>query len=101
LIYKDLFIDKFIGFDYDISKKYNLYFVSWCFNVEWCLKNSIRFYQTGQTDYYPKLKLGGRLIPLYAYLRHENLLLNLILKLLALFLKPENFDEDIKSNINV
>jgi len=101
LVYKDLFIDKFIGFDYDISKKYNLYFVSWCFNVEWCLKNSIRFYQTGQTDYYPKLKLGGRLIPLYAYLRHENLLLNFCLKLLALFLKPENFDEDIRGNINV
>jgi len=101
LVYKDLFIDKFIGFDYDISKKHNLYFVSWCFNVEWCLKNSIRFYQTGQTDYYPKLKLGGRLIPLYAYLRHENLLLNLCLKLLAVFLKPENFDEDIRDNINV
>jgi len=101
LVYKDLFIDKFIGFDYDISKKYNLYFVSWCFNVEWCLKNSIRFYQTGQTDYYPKLKLGGRLTSLYAYLRHESLLLNLCLKLLVVFLKPENFDEDIRDNINV
>jgi len=101
LVYKDLFIDKFIGFDYDISKKYNLYFVSWYFNVEWCLKNSIRFYQTGQTDYYPKLKLGGRLIPLYAYLRHKNLLVNLMLKLLAIFLKPENFDEDIRNNAYV
>ncbi len=101
LVYKDLFIDKFIGFDYDISKKYNLYFVSWYFNVEWCLKNSIRFYQTGQTDYYAKLKLGSRLIPLYAYLRHKNLLVNLMLKLLAIFLKPENFDEDIRNNAHV
>lgn len=101
LVYKDLFIDKFIGLDYDISKKYNLYFVSWCFNVERCLKNSIRFYQTGQTDYNPKLKLGGKLIPLYAYLRHRNRVFNLILKLLAVFLKPENFDEDIRDNINV
>ncbi len=101
LVYKDLFIDKFIGFDYDISKKYNLYFVSWYFNVEWCLKNSIRFYQTGQTDYYAKLKLGSRFIPLYAYLRHKSLLVNLMLKLLAIFLKPENFDEDIRNNAYV
>lgn len=96
LVYRDLFIDKFIGFDYDISRKYNLYFVSWCFNIEWCLKNSIRFYQAGQTDYYPKLKLGGKLIPLYAYLRHENALLNWALKILSVFLRPENFDEDIR-----
>jgi len=100
-VYKDLFIDKFIGFDYDISKKHNLYFVSWCFNIEWCLNNSVRFYQTGQTDYYPKIKLGGKLLPLYAYLRHANLLLNLCLKLLVIFLRPENFDEDIRDNINV
>lgn len=99
LVYRDLFIDKFIGFDYDISRKYSLYFVSWCFNIEWCLKNSIRFYQAGQTDYHPKLKLGGKLIPLYAYLRHENALLNSILKIASVFLKPENFDEDIKGNV--
>jgi hypothetical protein len=43
--------------------------------------------------------LGGRLIPLYAYLRHENPLLNSILKMLSVFLKPENFDEDIRDNV--
>jgi len=101
LVYKDLFIDKFIGFDYDISRKYNLYFVSWCYNIEWCLKNSIRFYQTGQTDYHPKLNLGGMLIPLYVYIRHKKSLLNLILKLLAVFLKPENFDKDIRGSTDV
>jgi predicted N-acyltransferase len=95
-VYKNLFIDKFIGFDYNISKRYNLYFVSWCFNVEWCLKNSIRLYQSGQTDYYPKLRLGGRLVPLYAYLKHKNPAVNPFFKLLAIFLKPENFDPDIK-----
>lgn len=95
-VYKDLLIDKFIGFDYDISRRHSLYFVSWCFNIEWCLKNSIRYYQTGQTDYHPKLRLGGRLVPLYVYLRHGNPLLNSILRMLAVFLKPENFDLDIK-----
>jgi predicted N-acyltransferase len=100
-VYADLFIDKFIGFDYEVSRKYNLYFVSWCFNVEWCLKNSIRFYQTGQTDYHPKLKLGGRLLPLYAYLKHRNPFINVCLKLLAVLLRPENFDQDIRKNADI
>jgi predicted N-acyltransferase len=87
-VYNDLLIDKFIGFDYDIAHQYSLYFVSWCFNIEWCLKNSIRFYQVGQTDYFQKIKLGGSLIPLYAYVKHNNFFFNLIIRLLTIFLKP-------------
>lgn len=100
-VYKDILIDKFIGFDYDVSRRYNLYFASWSYNIEWCLKNSIRYYQTGQTDYYPKMQLGGRLVPLYAYLRHRNRIANLFLRILARFLSPDNFDPDIRSKINV
>jgi predicted N-acyltransferase len=88
-VYDDLLIDKFIGFDYEIARPYSLYFVSWCFNIEWCLKHSIQFYQTGQTDYEPKTKLGGSLVPLYAYFKHNNFFFNLFLKLLAIgLLKP-------------
>jgi predicted N-acyltransferase len=88
-VYDDLMIDKFIGFDYEIARPYSLYFVSWCFNIEWCLKHSIQFYQTGQTDYEPKTKLGGSLVPLYAYFKHNNFFFNLFLKLLAIgLLKP-------------
>jgi predicted N-acyltransferase len=89
-VYDDLLIDKFIGFDYEIAQPYSLYFVSWCFNIEWCLKNSIRFYQVGQTDYGPKTKLGGRLIPLYAYFKHHNSFLNFFMRLLAKWLVPSN-----------
>jgi hypothetical protein len=95
-VHKEILIDKFIGFDYGIAYKYNLYFFSWCYNIEWCLKNDIRYYQVGQTDYHPKLKLGGRLVPLYAYLKHANPILNLVLKLLAKILRPANFDKKYK-----
>ncbi|MDD5595409.1 MAG: GNAT family N-acetyltransferase [Candidatus Omnitrophica bacterium] len=95
-VYPDLLIDKFIGFDYDISNYYNLYFVSWAYNIKWCIENRLHYYHPGQTDYEPKIRLGGRLIPLYAYLRHRKLLFNLLIKLLIPFLKPENFDEDIR-----
>jgi len=95
-IYKDLLIDKFIGFNYDISNRYNLYFVSWAYNIKWCIDNSLRYYHPGQTDYEPKIRLGGKIIPLYAYLKHKNIFFNLLLKLLALLLKPDNFDKDIR-----
>lgn len=94
--YKDTLIDEFIGFDYDIAYKYNLYYFSWCYNIEWCLKNSIKYYQVGQTDYYPKLRLGGRLVPLYALLRHNNAIVNSALKLFAKLLVPVNLDQNIK-----
>jgi len=87
LVYKDLFIDKFIGFDYDVSYKYNLYFLSWCSNVEWCIKNGMKRFQTGQTDYHPKLSLGGRHVPLHAYIRHTNPAMDVFLKLMARFLR--------------
>lgn len=95
-VYPDLFIDKFIGFDYDISNYYNLYFVSWAYNIEWCIDNSRRYYHPGQTDYEPKIRLGGKIIPLYAYLKHKNAFFNQLLKLLIFLLKPENFDKDIR-----
>ena len=85
-VHKDLLIDKFIGFDYEIASDYSLYFLSWCYNVDWCLQNSICRYQVGQTDYAPKKQLGGKLIPLYAYAKHTNRLLNLLLKILSRFL---------------
>lgn len=94
--YKDLLIDKFIGFDYDICSKYNLYFVSWAHNIKWCIEKGLRYYYPGQTDYQLKLRLGGRLVPLFAYLKHRNHLFNLTLKSLIALLKPDNYDEDIR-----
>lgn len=92
-VYSDLCIDKFIGFDYDISNANHLYSVSWCHNIEWCLKNSIKFYKTGQTDYYAKLRMGSKLISLYAYLRHSNKVINSFLRIISLILKPDNFNK--------
>ena len=100
-VYADLFIDKFIGFDYDVSRRYNLYFVSWANNIQWCIDNSLRYYYPGQTDYKPKLKLGGKLIPLFAYLKHRNAFYNFALKLLILALKPDNFDQQLKAKTHV
>ena len=86
-VHKDIFIDKFIGFDYGLSRKYGLYSLSWCRNIEWCLANGVKYYQVGQTDYAPKETLGGELTPLYAYVKHRNVVYNSFLKTLAGILK--------------
>ena len=96
LIYPDLLIDKYIGFDYDISNYYNLYFVSWAYNIKWCIENRLHHYVPGPSNYSPKIRMGGKLITLYAYLKHKNVFFNFLLKLLIPFLKPDNFDEDAK-----
>lgn len=100
-VYPDLLIDKFIGFDYDISKRYNLYFVSWAYNIKWCIENSLHYYYPGQTDYEPKIRLGGKLIPLYAYLKHKNTLFNFLIKLLIPFFKPDSCDKQSRTKKHV
>ena len=95
-VYPDLLIDKFIGFDYDISKRHNLYFVSWAHNIKWCIAKGLQYYYPGQTGYKAKISLGGRLITLYAYLRHKNAFFNFLLKLFIPFLKPDDFSGSIK-----
>jgi len=98
-VYDNLFIDKFIGFDYGISRQYNLYFVCQAYNINWCLNNSICYYYSGQTNYETKLRLGGKLITLYAYLKHRNIFFNFLLKFLVHLFKPGNFNEDISGVI--
>lgn len=91
-IYDNLFIDKFVGFDYEISKQFNLYFVIQAHNIKWCLSNSLCYYYSGPTNYKTKIRLGGKLITLYAYLKHKNMFLNFFIKLLIPFVKLDNFD---------
>jgi len=96
LIKNDLFIDKFIGFDKELAKKYHLYFTTFCHNFDWCIKNNIRYYQPGTTDYYPKMRLGAKLIPLYIYAKAFNPLLNTIVRLTAKWIEPKNIDSTLR-----
>lgn len=91
-IHNDVFIDKFIGFDYNDSRRYSLYFLSWCRNIQWCLSNSIRYYQVGQTNYAPKLMLGARLVPMYAYVKHHRAAYNIFLMFIARLMKLSERD---------
>jgi hypothetical protein len=81
-------IDKFIGLDYSVARSCNLYFYTWYHNVAWCIRSGVRAYQVGQTDYEDKLRLGGQRVPLFFFARHENRVVNALLRAAAPLLAP-------------
>ncbi len=85
-------IDKYIGFDYDVAYKYNLYFVTWCHNIEWCINRGFLYYQPGTCDYDPKLRLGSDLVPLYISSRLINPVINYLTAPVMKFIEPRRFD---------
>ena len=93
----DTAIDKFIGFDKELSRKYNLYYATFSYNLNYCIKNNIRFYQLGVTDYEPKVRLGAKIIPLYVYAKFMNPLVNIIAKPILSLIQPSNFDPVLKA----
>lgn len=96
LISGDTCVDKFVGFDKKVYRDYNLYYRTFLHNIEWCIKNGIRYYQMGITDYEPKLRLGAQLMPLYVYFKASYPLANLFSRPLAVLFKPENFDPALR-----
>ena len=96
LVENNLCIDKFIGFDSQTAHKYSLYFTTFCHNIDWCIKNGINYYQPGTTDYYPKMRLGAKLIPLYIYAKSFNPIVNLVVKLISPLIEPKNLDPSWK-----
>lgn len=92
----DTCIDKFIGFNYDFALKYHLYYTTFCHNIDWCIKNNIRFYQPGQGDYDAKIRLGASLLPLFIYIKSFNPALNLLMKPIIKLIEPQKFDPALK-----
>lgn len=74
--YNDLLIDKYIGFDYPSATDYNLYFISWFFNLEYARKLGVKFYVAGWTDPEIKAYLGAS----FSFTRHAVYVKNPILR---------------------
>jgi len=96
-IKNDFCIDKFIGLDYTVAYEYSLYYTTFCHNLDWCIKNGIRYYQPGQGDYDAKIRLGAKLIPLYIFIKSRNPLLHFFMKPIVRLTQPKNFDPALKN----
>jgi len=96
LIQDDFLLDYFLGFDYEISRKYYLYFLKFKDSITWSIEHGIKKYEMGTTGYDPKRQLGFKFIPLYLYVKMRPKLIRPVLKLLRSLLKFENFDPVLK-----
>jgi predicted N-acyltransferase len=97
LVKGDTLIDKFIGFDPAVAHKYHLYFTTFCHNIDFCIKNNIRFYQPGTTDYHPKIRLGAKLLPLDIWAKAPNFILHQLLRFISPLVQPKNLDPSLKN----
>lgn len=59
-------VDKYIGFDYSLALKFNLYFVSWFVNLEYAIEQGLQEYVAGWTDPEVKASLGAS----FTFTRH-------------------------------
>jgi len=76
-------LDKFFCMYGDIGRKYNLYFLSWFYNLQYCLEKNLKIYLSGQAGYDNKIRLKSTLEPNYIYFRHTYWLVNFLLRLAA------------------
>jgi uncharacterized protein len=84
-----MLIDKYIGFDYPISHRHDLYTISWFHNLEYALAHGLRFYVAGWTDPELKRQLGASFTPTMHAVHIRNPLLRGALKLSRRWFEPD------------
>lgn len=100
LIDEHRLIDKFFCHDLTLSRDYNLYFRSWVVNVDYCIRNNIALYECGQAGYASKIRLGCTFQNNTLFFRHRNRLINGVLKLVKLFIRPDRHDPALAAAIS-
>lgn len=79
-------IDKFFCMDVEKGRLFNLYYLSWVYNVEYCIREGLVRYQSGQAYYDNKVRLGSRLGANNMFFRHSNPVAQRALRLAAPYL---------------
>jgi hypothetical protein len=93
---KERVIDKFWGMRYPEGREHNLFFVCWMEGVRLAIKRGAKQYQSGQTAYAQKVKLGSRLDPMWVYFRHRWPLVNRGFRRLAPLLAFDKMDPELQ-----
>ncbi|MGE0701713.1 MAG: GNAT family N-acetyltransferase [Hyphomicrobiaceae bacterium] len=94
-IEKERIIDKFWGMRYPAGRDHNLFFVCWMEGVRFALRHGARQYQSGQTAYAQKVKLGSRLDPMWVYFRHRWPLVNRVFRRIAPLVAFDRLDPEL------
>jgi hypothetical protein len=94
-IEKHRVIDKFFGMRYPAGRQHNLFFLSWMRAIQFCIEHGITTYQSGQTAYEQKVRLGSRLDNLWVYFRHRGRMSNRIFKTFAPLVAFDRMDPEL------
>jgi predicted N-acyltransferase len=92
----DHFVDYYLGFDYAVAHKYNLYLVRFQGLLDWCIANKVKTYEIGQSSYEIKRRLGFKFLPLFIYAKPRSKLLAPFFRFHHKFLMFERFDPVFK-----
>jgi predicted N-acyltransferase len=79
-VYNNNLIDKYIGLRYPEAHDFNLYFVSWVYNVDYAIRQRLDNYVAGWTDPQVKASLGAKFTLTQHAVYFENRLLRLLLQ---------------------
>src|SRR3989338_129655 len=97
---QDYLIYKYIGFLYPEALEYNIYFLSWFYNLSYCIENNIKTYIAGWTDPEIKSYLGARFTYTYHAVYIKNPVLRFVLtRFKSLFESDKRIIEKLDSNL--
>ena len=88
-------LDKFLGMDYEVARRYNLYFYTWMENVRYCIERRIPLYESGQGLHREKKRLGSRLSLNWLWYRHRNPLLDAVFALVERLARLDRHDPEL------
>lgn len=73
-------VDKYVGFLYPEAKEFNLYFLSWFYNLEYCVRHGLKTFIAGWTDPEIKAYLGATFTDTFHGVYVKNPVLRAVLK---------------------
>lgn len=92
---KDRIIDKFWGMRYPAGRDYNLFFLGWMEGIRMALAHGATQFQSGQTAYAQKIKLGSSLDNHWVYFRHRGPITNRIFRTFAPLIAFDKMDPEL------
>ena len=79
IVKQQTLVDIYFCMDFDIGRKYKLYFLSWFENVRTCVERKIPLYYAGQGTEKTKAHLGAAFIPSFILFKHRRPLIDRLL----------------------
>ncbi len=93
MIEGDSLCAEYIGFDYEVAFKLNLYYIAIRDVMGWAIANGYKSYRSTGLNYEPKFNFRYLLDPLDLYVKHTSKSLNFLLKYILPLVEPTRYDK--------